>query len=778
MTTNTHSAPRTQTAERFAALGQCVLPAATGALAPMLDPNATVAAGAAYLAGASFIGAAYMDRLGTWADDLPGMDIVRAHRDTLGISTITTGMALGLGTLGGPEATDLLMAGALQPTTIPGILSLGWWLSVALIPIKLRHVLGRKHTTTAAPTDAPVNQAAPGPVTLADKILAAWEAHIANPDTGQHKHQVLTDVTVYTDRWTGRIIAPAGASVNVTKEAISSVYRTNTGWITLTHGDHAGEALLTVSYNAPAELDPNTLQGAWKKRVACTGGTMPKTHLEQVTDDPNTGGKAAWVVADDDMKGALKAPDLTDLAGDLRKSPLLISYEPNPNNVRKAIIRVMDTNPLEAGHDFQGLDSMKASAGGWFPIGKIISGHPARFQMFDPKLGALHLVVAGTTGSGKGGAVQVVCLGYHANGAAIIYADPKGASNPAIPKMAAYSGLQRYGALGALRLSYHVLQHRVEEAARLDLKNFQPSKMRPWVPTVLDEAPQLLGPKVPNRAEAVHIVKAGASLGRSLGMPWCLVTQTVNLDQMGGEQAIRANLLAGGAWLILRTDSDQVNLGDLPAGFEGIDPSQIPAVWPSDDDSLIYDPDIPEDDPRRTFGLGYLAAPGGRAGMMRIDTLEDATPHIRPELVAAPEDVPWWGDETVMEELANTPLPGFEEKTDGDDDDGGSHPVIAAGFNMPAKEPTAEEKILTVLRDEADPLHLDYLNGASDIDTSDFEIAYLDRSALLAATGLKDGTFANALGKLETAGKIHRIAEGKTVRVGLGRPVQDSDPAA
>ena len=770
MATNTNSVPRTDTAERFAAIGQCVVPITAGVLAPMLDPNATLAADAAYLAGAAFVGAAYMNRLGQWADDLPGMDIVHAHRDTLGIATLTTGMALGLGTIGGAEATDLLMAGVLQPTTIPGILSLGWWAAVALVPLKLRRVLGRKHAdhTHPTPSTLPVNQKAPGPITLADKILAAWEAHISNPDTGQHKHQILTDVTVYTDRWTGRIIAPAGASVNVTKEAISSVYRTNPGWIDLTHGNHAGEALLAVSYNAPAELDPTTLQGAWKNRVACTGGTMPKTHLEQVTDDPNTGGQAAWVVADDDMKGALKAPDLLDLAGDLRKSPLLVSYEPTPNNVRKAIIRVMDTNPLETGHDFQGLDSMKASEGGWFPIGKIISGHPARFQMFDPQLGALHLVVAGTTGSGKGGAVQVISLGYHANGAAIIYADPKGASNPAIPKMAAYSGLQRHGALGALRLSYHVLQHRIEEAARLDLKNFQPSTMRPWCPTILDEAPQMLGPKVPNRAEAVHIIKAGASLGRSLGMPLVLVTQTVNLDQMGGEQAIRANLLAGGAWLILRTDSDQVNLGDLPTGFEGIDPSQIPAVWPSDDESLIYDPDIPEDDPRRTFGLGYLAAPGGRAGMMRIDTLEDATPHIRPDHVAAPEDVPWWGDEDVMEELASTPLPGFEEKGDSGEN-GDDSAVIASGFDFKKKEPTAEEKILAALRDEADPLHVDYLDGADDITADDFEITYTDRTALLTATGLKEGTFANALGKLETAGKIHRVSEGKSVRVALGR---------
>lgn len=775
----TQTRPNTDAPERFAAFAQVLVPIGAGVIAPMLDPNAAVAAGIGFMAGATFAGANYMNRLGAWAGTLPGMDIARAHRDTMGISTMTTGMALGLGILGGPEATDLLMAGVLNPVSVPGILSLGWWSGVVLTGFKLRRVFGRRSIKPVHPVGPGVmNQGPAAPVTVADQIMASWGRHISDADRGQHRHQILTDVCIYTDRWTGRIIAPSGASVNVAKDTVSSVYRVAPGWIDIAHGDHAGEALITVWYSAPAELDPATLQGAWKKRVATAGGAMPKTHLEQVTDDPNTGGQAAWVVADDDMKGALRSPDLTDLAGDLRKSPLLVSYEPNPNNVRKAIIRVMDHNPLEAGHAFQGLDSLKASTGGWFPIGKIISGHPARFQMFDPALGALHIVVAGTTGSGKGGAVQVICLGYHANGAAIIYADPKGASNPAIPKMAAYSGLQRYGALGAMRLSYHVLQHRVEEAAKYELKNFQPSKMRPWVPTVLDEAPQMLGPKVPNRAEAVHIVKAGASLGRSMGMPWCLVTQTVNLDQMGGEQAIRANLLAGGAWLILRTDSDQVNLGDLPTGFEGIDPSHIPAVWPTEDESLIYDPDIPENDPRRTFGLGYLAAPGGRAGMMRIDTLEDATPHIRPDLIAAPEDVPWWGDQSVMEELASTPLPGFEEKGDGDDDeDRSGSSVIAAGFDFQKKEPTAEEKILAALRDEADPLHLEYLSGADDVEPGDFDVVYMARAALQTATGLKESTFGNALTRLESAGKIHRTAEGKNVRVGLGHPPAD-DAAA
>ncbi|MEU2440173.1 hypothetical protein ABZ595_28925 [Streptomyces rubradiris] len=774
MPTTLQTVPNAQPAERAAAIAQVVLPIGAGLLAPALDPNAAAAAGAGFLAGAAFAGANYMNRLGRWANALPGIDIARAHRDTMGISTITTGMSLALGLVEGTDGVDMLMAGVLDPVSVPGILSLVWWAAVGLIGYRLRRVFGKhqvavqQHTPTAA-----ANTRAPAPLTPAEKIMAAWERTISDPDKGQHRHQVLTDVSVYMTYWTGRIIAPAGASVTVTKEAVSSVYRVNPAWITIRHGDHAGEALITVSYVQPTELDPTTLQGAWervKKRV------LPKTHLEEVGKDENTGGQVARVVADDDLDALPRVVNLGELAGALRRSIDLVSYEPGRRDPRRAIIRVMDRNPLEAGHDFQGLDSLKATPGGWANIGKIVSGFPAKIQLFDPKLGALHVVIAGTTGSGKGGTAQMISLAYHANKMAQIYGDPKGASNPAIPKMAAYSGLTQYGALGAMRISWWVLQHRIEEAARLELKNFEPSAMRPYCATILDEAAQMLAPGAPNRKEAVKIVKDGASLTRSMGMPWVLINQTVNLDQLGSEQAIRANLLAGGTWIILRTDSDQVNLGDLPPGFEGIDPSLIPPVWVEDDDALVYDPTMAESDPRRTFGLGYVAAPGGRAGMMRIDNLEDATPHIRPENIMAPVDVPWWGDQAYMEELAQTPIPGFEEK-DGEGATGEAGTSFP-GIDLPkARELTSEEKVLAALRDESDPMYVDMVDQGEEIDPEDID--YVERGQLQAACGVAESTFANVLNKLEKAGKIHRLKKGKTSKVALGpRPEGAGEEAA
>ncbi|MEU9321461.1 hypothetical protein [Streptomyces sp. NPDC048295] len=777
MPTITKTVPNAEPAERAAAALQIVLPIGAGILAPYLDPNAAAYAGAGFLAGATFAGANYMNRLGRWANHLPGIDIAQAHRDTLGISTITTGMGLALGQLGGAEASEALMAGVLEPTTVPGILSLGWWAAVVFTGWRLRRVFGRQkiEVEQAQQTGqaAPANTGNPGPVSLADKMIAAWGRVISDPKNGRHKNQVLSDVVIYKDRWEGRITAALGDSVNVSKESISSLFRRPADAIDMKYGAHSGEAFLTVWYTQRAELDPSTLQGAWKRVQA---RVLPKTHLEEVGKDANTGGQVARVVADDDLDALPRVVNLGELAGALRRSIDLVSYEPGRRDPRRAIIRVMDHNPLEAGHDFQGLDSLKATPGGWVNIGKIVSGFPAKIQLFDPKLGALHVVIAGTTGSGKGGTGQMISLAYHANKMAQIYGDPKGASNPAIPKMAAYSGLTQIGALGAMRISWWALQHRIEEAARLELKNFEPTAMRPYCATILDEAAQMLAPGAPNRKEAIKIVKDGASLTRSMGMPWVLINQTVNLDQLGGEQAIRANLLAGGTWIILRTDSDQINLGDLPPGFEGIDPSLIPPVWVEEDDSLVYDPTMTESDPRRTFGLGYVAAPGGRAGMMRIDTLEDATGHIRPENILAPVDVPWWGDQAYMEELAMTPIPGFEEK-DGEGGTGEAGTVFA-GVNLPkvAKELTSEEKVLAALRDESDPMYVDMVDEGDEIDPDDID--YVERGQLQAACGVTESTFANVLNKLEKAGKIHRIKDGKASKVALGGRPQTSDEAA
>ncbi|MEU2873016.1 type IV secretory system conjugative DNA transfer family protein [Streptomyces olivoreticuli] len=746
MDTPATTSPRASATERTIAIATSAAPVATGLLAPFLDGGAAFTAAIAYGGAAGFMAANYMNRLPHGlARNLPAGDIVRAHRSPMFISTLATGMALGVGTLMGPQGADALMAGALALPSVPGIVSLGWWGAVALVPFKLRSVLGRPHKTApaVAPHDVPVP-----PPTAAELILRRWAEHISHPRDGAHKGQELTVRTLGPQRWTGTVTAPAGVSVNVTAATVSSVFQVPASWITFTEGTHTGERHITVNLVAPPEIDPSTLAGAWKKYAARPGGIMAGTHLKDVQDDPNTGGQVALVVADENTD-KLIVPDRASLAGALRTTPLLVSYEPR-QNPREAIIRKMETNPLEAGVPFPGVHVLKADKDGFVIIGKGVSGFPSRIQLFDRKLGAQHLLVAGVTGSGKGGTLQIVALAHHVNGSAILYADPKGSSNPSVEAMAAHAGLGIDGAIGSLRIGYHLLQHRIAESARLGLKNFQPSPMRPWVPLVLDEASKMLGENATYKKEAAFITNAFATQGRSLGMPIVLANQIMNLAELGGDAAIRDNIFYGGALILLRSDSDQKHRVDLPENFSGCNPSDIPAVW-AEERGMVYDPSTPPNNPERTFGLGFAAGPDGAPEMMRNWILEDATPYIAHDNIAVPEDLPLWDE---REELASRSVLPSDE---GDEDGGSSPTTFFGGADLPKKTPSTDDKILQALEDVADPLGL--------------EVIYKHKDEISALAGVTGSTFDNALSRLVKTEKIHRqTKDGKEIRgmYGLG----------
>ncbi|MFJ9988547.1 hypothetical protein ACIQUD_31820 [Streptomyces globisporus] len=753
-TPTTHARPATT--ERAIALATTAAPIATGILAPLLDGSAAFTATLTYGAAAGFLAANYMGRLppGVRAN-LPAADIAEAHRSPLFISTLTTGTALAMGTLMGPEGAAALMAGILHQPSIPGIVSLGWWAAVVLVPFKLRKVLRRAPAATNPA--ATVLPGIPTTGTPGDNIVRLWAQHISHPRTGTHRGQELTLTTLTPTRWAGIITAPTGGTVTVTPDAISSVYQIPATWITHQPGTHAGERQITVNLTPPPDLDPTTLAGAWRKWLSRTGGLMAGTHLHDIQDDPNTGGQVAVVVAGDNLD-RLQHPDRMDLAGALRiKNPLLVSYEPR-QNPREAVIRLMDRNPLEAGVAFPGTHVLKANANGYVQIGVGVSGFPARIQLHDPALGAQHCIVAGVTGSGKGGTLQLIALAHHVNGSAIIYADPKGSSNPAIETMAAYSGLGPDAAMGALRVWFHILQHRVAESARLGMKNFQASHDLPYVPLILDEASKVLGEKMEHRVEATYIINAGATLGRSLGMPVILANQLMQLAQLGGDAAIRDNVFYGGSLILLRSDSQQKHLVDLPENFAGCNPADIPPAW-SADRQMVYDPNTPPDDPKRTFGLAFAASPGAHAEMMRNFILEDATPHIDTNQIAHPADWPAWAD---REDLATqSVLPGDDTSSDP-----GMPSTPGTLFTPPPPKRLAstDDKILQALNDSADPI------GE--------EVIYLHKDQLATMTGSNGSTLDNALTRLTKTGQIHRRTEGgKVIRgeYGLGSGPDDID---
>lgn len=752
----TATAARPAATERAIAWTTTLAPLAVGTTAPFLDGSAAILGAIGYGGTAGFLAANYMNRLPDHLlHQLPAGDIIRAHRSPLFASTLTSGIALLMGTVQGAEGADALMAGVLNipDNPVPGIISLGWWAAVALVPLKLRRILTRPHKpkTHAAAAAPPGTTAAPPAVdTPAKQIAYRWWEVISNSDTGTHKGQELEIRTLSHRGWTGTITARPGQSVTVTGDTVSSAYQATpyqvpAAWITIKPGAHSGEAHITVNLEAPAELDPSTLAGAWNKWVARSGGVMAGTHLEDVQTDPNTGGEVAYVVAGDNLN-SLKTPDRAELAGALRTNTLLCSYSPVPGDPRRGTIRLMKHNPLKEGVPFPGTHVLKISDGGYVQIGRHVSGFPARIQFVDPKLGAKHLFVAGVTGSGKGGLIQIVALADHVNGHAIIYSDPKGSSNPDVETMACFSGLGDDGCMGPLRVAYALLRWRIEESARLKMKNFVPTPDRPWVRLILDEAHVPLSELEQHKKEAAKILEALAAKARSQGIILTIVNQAVNADKLGGSTALRTNVIQGGSLVMLRTDSGQQHL--ITTGFEGVDPGQIPASWDVKR-PLVYDETVAMQDPESTFGLGYTLGPGGAAEMMRDFILESAAPYIDESAIAYPADWPGWNN---RHEIAATSILEDGEDTEQDYDSDGPSTLLTGIDLSPQKGPTAEEKILTALQDFADPAGIDTI--------------YTKREVISRVSGVIGSTLDNTLGNLRRKDLIHRGPERGTWALG------------
>ncbi|MGW7316124.1 hypothetical protein [Streptomyces sp. NPDC054865] len=721
---------RPHIADQVPALVSVIAPPALGAFTPLLEPGLAALTAAATVCGSAAFATHYVGRIPAGVLDATGIgDVLTAQRSTLLGSSLLTSMAVAPGVFLGPAYADGLLAGFLDPASVSGLVSAAWWTTWAGLTVRLRPALAARRVRISAPTPEAGPPGLPGP----GGLYKIWADHISG-EGGAHPGQHLVGVTDSGELWQGIIEAPPGRAVNVSAEAVGSAYRVSAACVTFADGHHPGEQYVTVRRTAPAELDPNTMEGMWVRLVRPK--VMPGTHLRDAQVDPATGGWVAWVVADDDVP-AVPVPDRKLLVGALRSSMTLVDYQPHPSDPRRGKIRLMDKNPLEDGVPFPGPQALEPSKGGYIAIGRGVSGRVARLQMFDPVLGAQHIFIAGVTGSGKGGVVQIIALAAHLAGTAIIYADPKGSSNPDVEAMAAYAATGT-DAIKSLRVAYVLLQHRVAESARLGRKNFKATVDCPWVMVIVDETHMITDSATEEGKEAVFILDKIAALGRNLGMTLLIVNQAVNADKLGGSTALRTNVIQGGAMVMLRTDSAQSNLVTVD-GFEGIDPGAIPAAWSAEDEPLVWSDDIPLNDPARTFGLGYVGSPGEPVQMMRSWILESAAPYIRHDAIIEPADWPGWDDRHDIAEVPVTGEAGYSPSNGPGVDGGGFAPALDGGFARPPAEPSADAAVLACF------------------DDTGMEITKDDIRTL---TGLNEKTLSNVLTALVKKGEIDRVKSG------------------
>jgi hypothetical protein len=277
----------------------------------------------------------------------------------------------------------------------------------------------------------------------------------------------------------------------------------------------------------------------------------------------------------------------------------------------------------------------------------------------------------------------------------------------------------------------------------------------PHVVFIGDEISTLLGEKAKHRARATRAVGHIAKKGRSMGASEVLANQLIQLAEIGGDSAIRDNIVGSGGSIMLRSDSSQRHLIDLPPGMESVNPADIPATWTGDDNEpLVYTDDVHIQDPESTFGLGYFMTTDGICAMGRTYDLEDATTYIDPTGSPSPSTGPTGTTATTW-----SPNSWPATKTanlDDYDSPGSQHPLPHR--RQPRRSPPAPTtRSSPALKDLADPAGID--------------INYIHKDTIGALAKLEGSTLDNALSRLTKAGKIHRqMRDGKEVRgyYGLG----------
>ncbi|TDC09411.1 hypothetical protein E1265_32235 [Streptomyces sp. 8K308] len=724
--------------ERAVALGSIFAPAAVTAAMPILESSAsfglTLATGG-YLTLAT---AAYTQQISARVlEMIPGGDILHGHRSTLMLSSALTTSGLVAGLAGGDAGSLGLLLGFLDVPSVEGLASLTWWGATGILPLKLRKVLARRGSKKQRKKAGP--KLIPGMSARERDILLTW-AHFASD--GPAKDHVMTLRVLRPDRWEAAIVAPKGKPVQVRAEAISALYEVPLDQVEILTGAHAGECLVIVHAQpraAVTQQTPSGIKGLWELRVA-KAGVLPRSYVDDVQARD---GVTGLIIRANEDAPSLAQPNVYDLAGALRTRPSLLAYTPT-TNPRVGHVLLMDRNPLQDKRPITSAADVAMSASGRMALGMMATGRKAVLQLVDRALGALHVAVVGTTGAGKGGVIQLICLGVHVAGSAIIYADPKGSSNPTVEDMAAYSAGGPDDVIKALRVANAVLDHRIEESKATKTKNFTPTPERPHILVVVDEAPEIL-----NGGEGAYIASRLSRLGRSVGMSLLIASQTMLADLIGGSE-VRQQIIGGGTLIFLRVAKEVVSLaGAIPEKFKTVDPSQIPISWSADEDEeqIFYDEtqEIPEHD--RTYGLGYIADHTTSPQMFRASDMEDAAPYLSGIPVTHPADVPWWHDVEALAAIENTVV---KKKATVSDDEGGAgfepgYEPGEPGLSL-LKEPTARERVLAGLT----WLHREM---------GDIEDGYPVKEIEFASK-VAGQTLQNVLGDLTKAGDIIRVKKG------------------
>lgn len=377
-------------------------------------------------------------------------------------------------------------------------------------------------------------------------------------------------------------------------------------------------------------------QQVWDERVAAQGGALPGSRL---TDRAplDVGWEATIELPPGKLTttAAVAATERIASAYNLPVSSAVV--EPTgTGDASRARLMMLERNPLEQLQPWAG-PGLFDLALGVVPVGVYPDGQVAYYRFWRPESGAVHSLVAGTTGAGKSRFVEMLLACERHSGGLVCswVCDPQGGQSLPdwidhvdYPERTAEGGvrmLRRAVAVMYQRNAYLAQVEWTDERgrARKGKAHFEPTPEMPLLSITIEEAHAVLA--IP---EARKLAEDIAKMGRKCGVSLRLVVQVPLLDQLGNSMTLRDGV-AGGNVVVFRTAnrlSGQVAFnGTLP-----VDPSQLPRQFP---------------DGSSTAGLGYILGASDRQAIMRsycdLDPFHWATAGdtVRLDAPPAPEPV-------------------------------------------------------------------------------------------------------------------------------------------
>lgn len=401
-----------------------------------------------------------------------------------------------------------------------------------------------------------------------------------------------------------------------------------------------------------AEKD-TSLSAIWADRVACKGGVLPDTRLENILPIRNgREGLIELVPGKQSTADAMGA--VSRICSALQMTAGSVVVEPTQDGrADHARLLVIDHNPLHVPRPWPGptltVDTGTAAAG------LHADEEPGQVRWITPGSGAANILIAGSPGAGKSrGLDWLLAESWHATyphpdtGAPVPWVHSwvadgqQGQSIPDWLEIAPWAATDTSETLLMLRAAKRVMDRRSRDFAyfkwvdskgreRRGLKHFDPVLTgRPLLQVPIDEVHAPLG----ESAEIVALSKEIARKGRKCGVRLVYATQIPSVQNLGNDIDLRSLLSAN--VLCYRTQDRLSGAMALPGA--AVDPGTLPREFP---------------DGSSTAGLAYVVGPGSRPAPLRTWWIEDPydlcvdlpiAPLHPSDVEAAGEDFATWRD--------------------------------------------------------------------------------------------------------------------------------------